>query len=127
MVTLAETLERDCATEAADFLGSRLDGMELLLKEMDIQIEARMKESERKLQEIAREIDQFEWQIGNVPSSDPGIVNARRAQLFSAINNLKREYRAERIQALKDVSALRLDRQKLAVEIEARRKLFALG
>lgn len=108
----------------SDFLSVRLQGLENQLREVEVQIAARMNESERKLEEIAREIDRQEWEFRNVFSGDPGVVNSQRSRIASALSSLKRQYRDERIQALKDVSALRMKRAELISEIETRRKLL---
>jgi uncharacterized protein YicC (UPF0701 family) len=121
VVLVSELLQKE---EGPDFLEARLQGMEQLLNELDMQIDTRLKESEKRLAEIARQVSLLETQMQFIPSGDPAIVNSVRSRLFAAINGLQREARNERIQALKDVSQLRIERQKLAIEVDARRLLF---
>ena len=109
-----------------DFLETRMEGMALLLKELELQIETRLRESERRQEEIRRQVYLLEAEMKNVKAGDPGLVNSVRSRLFSAINSLEREYRSERIQAWKDVAPLRIKRQELATEIDARRRLLSV-
>jgi len=111
--------------EALNFLQMRFEDQEQMLREFDLQIDTRLTESKRRLEDIRSKIDDLKYALQRIPSSDAGIVNSIRSRYFSAIQSLDREYRNERIQALKDVSQLRLKRQELAAQIETRRRLFA--
>ena len=122
---MTESLQDELLREPdTDFLANRIEGLESMRREIELQIDTRVRESERRILEIQEQIVLYEVQRQFIFIGDPTTRNSTDARLFSTLNNLYREMRGERIQCLKDTSALRLRVRELQIEINSRRDLL---